>query len=241
MKRFTFPSLTSLEIGYALETDRSAYSRAHPPAILATWAGVYPTYGHGLTQHGPDTPVLSEPQPATDYLGSLVAWLLSGDAPPDAMAAVAQKWPRHLSPSVADVRFALTVKYREDKPRYYSLSEKQVSGATSKQHDRRWQPVPEWADGGVHACFRLCRPDYALTFLDIVVVASDVLEHFDTLTGSVGYSVSHLLELDWPTETGAWAHFRAAFRAVQSLVVVHDNMEFARRVVTSLTPQEAVA
>ena len=55
------------------------------------------------------------------------------------------------------IRFALSLKRTDGKRAYYNLDEQKVSRADSKAHDKRWEEVPEWADGSVSSAFRILR------------------------------------------------------------------------------------
>jgi hypothetical protein len=118
--------------------------------VVATWAGEYDTCGDGLTQHGP-AGVVGEFAFA-DYMSSLAQAMLDD---PTVAPIVDRVYPC-MTASQHEILFFAGVKpAKNGKSRYYCRSERKVSTAESRRHDRRWLPVPDWADGSVEAVHRL--------------------------------------------------------------------------------------
>lgn len=122
---------------------------------LAVWAGMYPTYGDGLIQHGPESVVYKGY--FSDYLVSLADHLLKN---PEACEFLSLNWPQRTEPLFENMVFAFSVKYKEGKTQYYNLQDRKVSSADSKRHDKRWEEVPSWADGSVESAYRILLPSH---------------------------------------------------------------------------------
>src|SRR5207247_2212272 len=80
-----------------------------------------------------------------DFLASLGAYLLLPTTPAEHVEIVRRHWGYPIGPD--KIRFLAGVKYKEGKRTYYSVSEEKVSASDSKQHDKRWAVVPEFATG----------------------------------------------------------------------------------------------
>jgi hypothetical protein len=57
--------------------------------------------------------------------------------------------------SYASLLAAKKVLYKEGKYQWFSKEDFKVSTAPSKRHDKRWEEVPQWADGSVASIYRL--------------------------------------------------------------------------------------
>jgi hypothetical protein len=112
---------------------------------------MFQTYGDGLTQHAPSTPALKEDM--ADYLASLASWLVNNPGDIEEVRRFYDPIQRR------KVLFAATIKHK-DKRQWYSMVEEKVSSADSRRHDRRWNEVPDWANGSAEAIFRLCLADH---------------------------------------------------------------------------------
>jgi hypothetical protein len=156
MSRIVFRSLGNQNIAYTAHDDsvdnwHSYWKDQHHR--IGGWCGQFDTYGDGLTQHSPETPVRKENM--ADYLASLAQHLLDN---PESIEVVSRKFG--CGANVRFVRFMAGVRFNEKKPQFYNRSELKVTSSASKRHDRRWEEVPSWADGSADALWRLTYQDY---------------------------------------------------------------------------------
>ena len=106
---------------------------------------IYETYGDGQCQHSPDRPITREFM--ADYLASIATAMLDDAELVDATSYVLDSGPNQVR-----IAFAASVIYKPSdssysKTRYFSSEEQKISGSSSKQHDRRYEPIAIWCDG----------------------------------------------------------------------------------------------
>ncbi len=154
MARFIFPSLSRPDIGYSAgeSVDWNSYHMDERYRI-DSWCGEFKTYGDGLTQHSTEYCAMKENM--ADYLASLAEWLYDH---PDDVEDVASRFGHTFFST--NMRFYAGIKYHDDKRQWYNVAEQKVTTSASKQHDKRWLEVPEWANGSATAVFRLVCQDY---------------------------------------------------------------------------------
>lgn len=123
---------------------------------VCDWAAMYQTYGHGIVQHSGEWPVQREFM--ADFLASLATHL---EAEPDDVEIVSRHWPvrNRLTPT-RDILFLAGIKYRDDKRQWYTLRENKVSSAEKYRHDKRWNEVPEFANGSLQAVCNMMDTSY---------------------------------------------------------------------------------
>jgi hypothetical protein len=136
--------------GYLVSTDSTAYWDQAYRAVgpLCTWAAKYDTYGHGTVQHAPER-VLTRPD-FEDFCASLADAALRD---PELAARVAARWEHEESDR--RILFLGGLRYDGKKTRYYNRRDMKASAADTRRHDKRWEPVPDFADGGVPAVYRM--------------------------------------------------------------------------------------
>jgi len=152
--RITFPSLKDPKSAYTIhESTYELRDEFHRLNGLAPWAGIFATFGDGLTQHGPES--VAPKACFEDYLASLATYLEDPNAYRHAEAIdwLAQHWPRDVD--AKRVRFLATLKHDPDKPRWYALRENKVSAADSRRHDKRWREIPSGTKGTAESVFYL--------------------------------------------------------------------------------------
>ena len=144
-KDFRFESLTRKETGYSWESNYNAHDNGYfrqPGRCIAPEVNEYQTYGDGMTQHSKSWVVSSDN--IQDFLVSLVVFLKDN---PDYIETVSGRWPHDEIPRDR-VRFYEGLRYDPEKHRQlYNNETKKKSSADSKRHDKRWQEVPNFADG----------------------------------------------------------------------------------------------
>ena len=106
---------------------------------------LYETYGDGQCQHSPARPITREFM--ADYLASIATAMLD-----DAELIDAAGYIIDCGPNQARIAFAASVLYKPSdssysKTRYFSIEEQKISSSSSKQHDRRYEPIAAWCDG----------------------------------------------------------------------------------------------
>ncbi|MGA2253039.1 MAG: hypothetical protein ABSG53_00120 [Thermoguttaceae bacterium] len=226
MSRFAFPSLARPDVAYTAGNDSvdwSAYYRDSHNRI-DSWCGEYQTHGDGIVQHSPAYCTMKENM--ADYLASLAAWLLEH---PGDVESIATRFSR--SYRVPCMRFYGGIKYRDDKRQWYNYADKKVTTSASKQHDKRWTEVPEWADGGVTAVFRMVCQDYwsnleRYAFADAISGMAEREEVDFYVSYSFAPSVCGFCGQDEtkehcvPVDTAA---LRYAYRAVRALVEAYTQ------------------
>lgn len=243
MNYFDFPSLGSpKEIGYRFHDDSTAlwdqYYRA--AGAVCAWAGTYLTYGDSNTPHS-HTSVLLKTK-AGDFLGSLACYLFEKEDDPDyqkMLRIVAHRWPdMNRWQNRQAIVFAIGLrpkKVPEGKlrnPLYYNLASLKTSSAESKRYDKRWQEVPDWADGSLEATVRLLRGDDRYDFFETYAQ----WEYVERVMREEG--------LCWPSsineELGITDDsFNQAFDAVDCLVKSYRLKDDAKRISEAWKHNEA--
>lgn len=112
------------------------------------WAGT-----DGLTQHASRTYVQTERW--VDFFASLAMYLQEPgmlNRTDEHMKTIADLWPRETYHKKID--FFLELRHDEKKKRFYEKGDLKTSTAPTKANDRRWEPVPTWADGGITAAMQ---------------------------------------------------------------------------------------
>jgi hypothetical protein len=228
-----FPSLgRSAEFGYAIQTDISARSSSRATGRpLADWAFEYQTYGDGLTIHS--DPYRVQVTHIADFCASLAAFLLAPRDPEEhdrIFDGLSYTWPRPLERR--DLTFAYSVRFDSKKPyRYYSMRERKVSSAESKQYDKRWERIPEQADGTLAGVLRILSPESWLmpgrfTLLDTYRRALDVYRYITfEIEGGWSKRPEELLEIDREAES--------PFDAVSEILDAWQGLARASRIVTN--------
>lgn len=142
------------------------------------------TYNDGMVQHSSMTPVLADQ--FTDYLASLAVYIYAGNLDDGNWDTLCLEWPR-CDISRNRVEFARNLKWSAPDGRakqYYNLHDLRVSRSRSKAHDRRWEEVPEWADGSLDSIFRLLLSNSSSFVLNQYEARRVIVGHVEEITGS---------------------------------------------------------
>ena len=240
-RQFRFASLQhGATIGYLFDSTEWVPSSRMGSNAVADWAQQYGTYGDGNVQHEDASFVRTDGM--ADYLRSLAVHLLSSrmTAVADDLDAVAHAWPNHCMGDDA-LEFALTVKHRQDKTVYYSLAECKVSSAESKRHDKRWDEIPEWANGTVKSAYGLVSRARAgaMTTMERYDLANRLVDVFRRVEKSHFGSPCRLVDesMDWPQSNA----IDEGFRVVDSLVQSLQLRQYAERAVESIQRNASAA
>lgn len=145
------PSVRGRDVCYLLRAEREDYSSRDG---LHWSIYEFDTYGDGDVQHAPEHRMFDVENWA-DALMSLAPTIIQ--TPDEYLGKLVRAQPSAVSDKL--ILWAATVRYDENKFRYYSLADMKVSTTESKRHDRRWSPVPNWADGSALSATRLLGTD----------------------------------------------------------------------------------
>ena len=232
MTDFTFPSLAAPDRrAFVLHGDSMAlWDQGYRSSAdhLAPWAGWFETYGDGMVQHSHER-VVALPEMMADYCASLATYLLEDEGPEiaEAQRVAHSNFPRYLP--IDKVGFTMTVKHKEGKRQWFSLSEKKVSRSESKQHDNRWQEVKPWMDGSLGAVIGLLSAGRNDEFLGSFTLVEEVKAEYERLTGGFWGSSFDLMRLEergW--DRHLFSHFRQAWQALDEVVKSYGHLEYAR-------------
>lgn len=140
------------EVRYTVEAASFEFmGRGGCPGKLSDWAGSFRTYGDGDIQHSPTGPVRTED--FEDYLASLAIALKERKFSHLALDRLVSHWPR--PDNDTRIVWLEKLRYKYGVKTYYNYTDAKVSKVADKKNDRRWQEVPNWADGSVEAIYRL--------------------------------------------------------------------------------------
>lgn len=158
MTHIRFQSLTrGNDVGYLYDDSISAdhsWSR-NPPEYCHTKLMQYKTYGDGLTVHS--SPYSVPIEYVSDLCVSMTHHFINH--PDDLTDAVNNYlFTDHLSADA--ILFATKIKYIEGKIRYYSMQEQKISASEKLRYDKRYERIPEWADGSAGSVYRLTVESY---------------------------------------------------------------------------------
>lgn len=215
MTSLIFPSLTREGIAYEIHSAGDYYDSGffrNPPRFLHDRFVEFQTYGNGLVQHSNSLTVSVDC--FVDALASLAKHLFDH---PEAVQEVEKFWPEDNTRFDKRIQFFSSLKYDEEKTRYYNESEMKVSASEKKAHDRRWEAVPSWADGRIEAVFRFTAQSHwgALERYNLYQRLRETL-WWENIEGSGIGSTERTGDLNY------------AFDSVDFLVKSHRNMEAAK-------------
>lgn len=226
-----FPSIgRAATTGYVYDTE--AWT-ANNGGILAQEILQYDTMGDGMTAHTPNYPVRIEH--AADYLLSFAEYLLSVTDLEEIKRIYSgvhyrlrfDEWHREslaFAHSVRYVEYGEDVPYNKRKTHYYSRELKKVSTAEKLKHDRRWEEVPRWADGGVKAMVGLLSGDRFTYWLERIWLYEQCYQ-FKRSLGEWSDSVEELLEIP----ESARPYLNTALHSVRSVFKGWELLDAARR------------
>ena len=113
----------------------------------------YQTFGDGTLQHSEKFAVSTDPELFIEPLELLAEWCCDHWREVEDGTESLSIW--HSYYYEANVKFAMSVKYVEGRRLYYSFDKRKVSSSEKLQHDKRYEVVPEWADGTPKSAFSL--------------------------------------------------------------------------------------
>ena len=214
-KEFRFESLTRDGIGYAWSSDYHSFDNGYfnqPGRCIAPEANEFQTYNDGMIQHSPLWCVSSDN--IQDFLVSLLIFL-KGCHGTEELETVSQRWPND-DISRDRVKFYESLKYDPEKYKQtlYNNETMKKSNAESKRHDRRWEEIPNFADGSFMAVFRF--------FLESHNSALDRYAKYQNIRRIMGWPWVDENDLkDWigfDIATNKNKHFRQAYDAMDSMI-----------------------
>lgn len=154
-----FPSIKNPNIRYVMGKDIwSDYWNSRHVALHPSLSK-YDTMGDGDTAHTPNVPVLMED--LEDFSASFVEHVETRPLP----AGMGERdfidfLRRYFTPPFvtdSQLRFFARLRPSKDgwKKRYFNADLLKTSTSPQKKHDRRWEVVPDWADGSTEAVMQL--------------------------------------------------------------------------------------
>lgn len=143
---FKFKNLFQREWAFEINSN---YWKAYSP--ISSRLVQYQTYDDFPTQHSPECAVPEEQ--FFEFVVSIASVLPQMD---EAQVKLLSGM-LGTEPWIEEIRFLLSVRYKSQKRLYYSVSQRRVSGSQELRHDRRYDEVPEYADGDVANAIRLER------------------------------------------------------------------------------------
>lgn len=202
---------------------------------LAVWARRYDTLGDGQTQHAPE--MCCENEDWIPFLASLAIHLdaeyMDVTRRMQEVDLLASLWPRN-NVERAQVAGLMKVKYDPEKTwRYYEKFTGKMSSNGNKSYDKRWDRIPEHADGSFDGVWMLGHQDWTTGSGMIEAYAAyTIAKETAQVIAGPDYRVRdpyYFFEMkkfvgdtyDWDTET--------AFNAVKALVDEGRARALARR------------
>ncbi len=206
---------------YILEPDRWNYNA--PPARLHDTALKYDTYGDSNTQHSPSYYVLSDD--AIDYLYSLTAYL-QATADPELIKNIGYKFSNPAHVSINTVKFYLSLKYDPEKTTYYNAVNQKTSRNPNKQHDKRWNTIPETADGTLDAVYTLLMTQrgYFTGQIDKYAILIGIYNAIEKITGQCEYIDAEKYQLP-----ASYHEIATAYNTLIDFIKAHETLEFTGR------------
>jgi len=181
----------------------------------------YQTYGDGETRHSPAYSSIADN--TYDFLVSLAHFLNSN---PDKAKELSQAmfWPSHTYRK--NIKFYSELK-ANGKEQYYSINELKTSRAESKRHDKRWEIVPEWADGSFQATFRFLE-EKKYGSLERLCLYNELRDFYseehDSYCSIEGFGIN---------STEEWHKMSSALHACQLILSAYRKLDSAQRIIES--------
>lgn len=216
--KFNFKSLTrSDRIGYIYNSETAStpsYLYRNPMAYVSSNIYEYLTYGNGNIQHSPEGLVAAEHY--MDAMSSLASYLLN-----DLKCAEAFANDHFIHPltNKDEVQFLASLKFNENKPVYYSLNERKKTSAKSKEHDKRYEPVPKDADGSGKFIFNTLRRNY-FSMLKCIQLIEEIRDH----ANYCWFDFEKILQTKID-----WANLTNPIHVIQAIIQSFRQIDYARR------------
>ncbi len=144
--------------------------------------GRYETLGDGLTPHGPDCAIQAGDLELFAYSLATYWGAHWAEYSDDERRDICYAFPT--APDAATIAFAASIIHDAKKYKYYSWAERKISASSVKQHDRRWEPIPEWCDGSLEATYRLLADHIGGYLLEKILIRQTVFEATKSYMGS---------------------------------------------------------
>lgn len=199
-----FESLSRKNIVYVYKNDHEYHANKNH-----LWDKLYEfdSYGDGTTQHSPLCLVVSY-----NGLDSIASWAKY-------LVEHRETWNdldlydfRPLT-NISTVKFFQSLRYNEKKPVYYNANDLKKSSAGSKQYDKRWEKIPDWADGSIDAIYFFQSKAF-YTYLDQFRLIDQIREHVYNMTGAY-HSID--TEKYFNLDTDAWRNLRDAVSIIERI------------------------
>lgn len=184
VENFRFPSIARPDYAYEIHSEYE-YRRN---ATFSSHISEFQTLGDGMTQHSPCSGISIE-----NWLDASVSLASAMAANPDPAfhGLVADIFP--LTPARKNMEFAFSVKFIENKRRFFSVREQKISVSEKLQYDTRYAEIHEETNGTTLSAFRILSKGIGcdgLTRLQLL----EILREYSDERGNGYYSVSNELE-----------------------------------------------
>jgi len=223
--KFTIQSLQDSNRRYVVSESSLHDDWRNRDRSLSEYIGHYDTMGDGETAHTPTGQVGADL--LLDFLRSVAVEFprLCSDARQD-LARLMARDVRYGCVTYNRVRAALKVKHREKgKRRYYNLNDLSVSGAASKEFDKRYSEITKWQDGGFASVVGLVGISGGLLAkYSSVALIGDMYEN---ITGEYATDPAEFLE--WLGYSSRKWDLRDAYRVVERFVQAAEYARDAER------------
>jgi len=190
----------------------------------------YATYGDGMTAHTPDYAISSDE--FVDYCYSFADWMLANPAEAVDLSSL-YKLTQQCRPEVLE--FAASVKYKAAKepggyvkPMYYSLDQRKISGSENKRHDKRYEEITKYHDGGHESMYRILVKDFHSP-LHSFLIQLEIRDYLQTIDGNLYLPTPRLGEPPTDGDLGRrGSNQKDAYSALKSTLTALFAMETVR-------------
>jgi len=199
----------------------SMHASSAPVSSRFRW---YETYGDGMTAHSPSMPVTLEM--LADYLYSLAAAMTESK---ELLEAAGYEVTSGIA-SNRDIRFGLSVVYKDGKRRWVSREERKVTASESKRHDRRYEEVAARHDGTPHGAYNVLWRDF-YDGIRALGLAYSIFRYRREVEDNYFGNGAAVKLLGWANVDGE--RLERAFECALAVIEAHDRLSSAARGVKS--------
>lgn len=153
-----FKSLNRDGIAYELLTYSNEIETWNcTKGFLSARIAEYQCFNDGMVQHSPHCLIYGDN--IVDCLVSMAFFVNDNKNDNDLMKLVSDVWPTDIYKDKID--FARSIKFNPDKRKFYSITELKTSTSEKMQYDKRYELIPEWADGSIDCLCRMLIPSFS--------------------------------------------------------------------------------
>jgi len=180
----------------------------------------YMTYNDGMVKHSHSY----DAQDFIDCLVSLYDYLIMANELPE---RIENNWPWEYRYGGDKIKFLQSLKYCENKRKFYNFNEKKVSNSPNKAYDKRWEEVPSYADGTFENTIRLMKHHcYASDMVNEFALFVAVKDWFDE---NIGYGHASTWDNNGLGTKDDFNNLLSAFKLVDRLVASYRERKNCER------------